>query len=224
MRVAFATCSAFADGVPGDRRAAELVGASYETWDDPDVDWSSYDRVVLRSVWDYTDRPQAFLSWCRSVGPERLRNPPELVAFNIDKRYLSTLAAPTVPTTFVKPGAPLPPLHGEIVVKPNVSAGARHTGRFGPASHDVAADLIRTICASGRTALVQPYLADVDVRGEISLVHFHGKLSHVAVKRAVLAPDEVAPVAVDAVETGVAAAMLADDLISPGEEIGRAHV
>jgi hypothetical protein len=122
-----------------------------------------------------------------------------------------------VPTVFVAPGAPLPPLQGEIVVKPNVSAGARHTGRFGPASYDVATDLVRTICASGRTALIQPYLADVDVRGEISLVHFHGELSHVAVKRAVLAPDEVAPVATDAVETGVAAAMLAEDLISPGQ-------
>jgi hypothetical protein len=217
MRVAFATCSAFGEGAPDDQPVAELVGGAFETWDDPDVDWASYDRVVLRSVWDYTDRPDAFLAWCRSVGGDRLRNSPEIVAFNIDKRYLADLAMPTVPTIFVEPGAPLPALDGEVVVKPNISAGARHTGRFGPASHGLAADLIRTICDSGRTALVQPYLADVDVRGEISLIHFHGELSHVAVKRAILAPDEVAPVATDGIETGVAAAMLADDLIDPGQ-------
>jgi hypothetical protein len=215
MRIAFATCSAFADGTPDDRRVAALVGATYEVWDSRDVDWAAYDRVILRSVWDYTDRPDAFLQWCRSVGSQRLRNAPELVACNIDKRYLSELDVATVPTAFVAPGASRPPLHGEVVVKPNVSAGARDTGRFGPTTHDEAADLIDAICASGRTALVQPYLADVDVRGEISLIHFHGVLSHVAIKRAVLAPDEIAPIAFES-GNGVAAAMLADDLISAG--------
>ena len=82
---------------------------------------------MVRSTWDYTDQVGSFLSWCRRVGDDRLRNRPALVAFNADKRYLAELAAPTVPSTFVGPGDPVPALTGEVVVKPNVSAGrTRH--------------------------------------------------------------------------------------------------
>jgi hypothetical protein len=204
------------DGHPDDHPVAELVGARFEVWDDPSVDWAGYDRVVLRSVWDYTSRAGEFLAWCRAVGPERLRNHPELVAFNSDKRYLESLSAPTVPTRFVAAGDPLPELSGEVVVKPSVSAGARDTGRFRPEAHDGARALIERIAGSGRTAMVQPFLEDVDARGEVALVHFAGELSHVLVKRSVLAPDEVAPVA-EGNPLGVAAAMLEDDLVRAGE-------
>jgi hypothetical protein len=214
MRIAFATCAAIPEGTPDDRSAARALAARFAVWDDPGVDWEAYDLVVLRSTWDYTHRPEAFLAWCRGLG-DRLRNPAELVAFNADKRYLGELSVPTVPTVFVAPGEASPVLRGEVVVKPNVSAGARNTGRFGPAAHDQAAALIERITASGRTALVQPYLAGVDVRGEVALVHFAGRLSHVLVKRAVLAPDEVAPVAAGSA-IGVAAVMLEDDLVAPG--------
>jgi hypothetical protein len=214
MRFAFATCSALPDGARDDHAPAALLGADVRTWDDPSVDWNAYDRVVLRSTWDYTKRPEAFLAWCRAVGP-RLRNRPELVAFNADKRYLAALDCPTVPTAFVAPGDPPPPLAGEVVVKPGVSAGARLTGRFGPAAHAEARALIGRIHAAGRVALVQPYLASVDERGETALVFFGGELSHVLRKRAVLRPDEVAPTATDG--TGVAAVMHEPDLVAAGE-------
>ena len=216
MRIAFATCRTMPDGHPDDHAALAALGATYAVWDDPSVNWHRYDRVVVRSVWDYTTKRAEFVAWAGSVGPERLRNTPALIAFNSDKTYLGDLAAATVPTTFVRPGDASPALDGEVVVKPNISAGARDTGRFGPATHDLAAQLITRITASGRTALVQPYLPDVDANGEIGLVHFNGALSHVLRKRAVLRPDEVAPVAAD---DGVApaAVMLEDDLVVLGE-------
>jgi len=201
------------EGWSDDHPSAGLVGAEFRCWDDPAVDWSSYDRVVIRSTWDYTRRLSEFQAWCEAVGPARLRNRPELVAFNADKRYLSALAAPTVPTRFLAPGDPDPRLEGEIVVKPNVSAGARDTGRFGPAAHTQARALIRRIHESGRVALLQPYMSLVEQRGETALVFMGGRLSHVLHKRAVLGPDEVAPT------TGplqVAQAMLAEDLVSAG--------
>ena len=110
---------------------------------------------MLRSVWDYSGRIEEFLGWCAAVGAERLRNTPELVAFDADKRYLGELGVPIAPTTFVGPGDPLPTLEGEVVVKPNVSAGARSTGRFGPPSHAEALALVERIRESGRTAIVQ---------------------------------------------------------------------
>lgn len=225
MRIAFATCAAVPDGYEDDLPAAALLDATYEVWNDPTVDWGRYDRVVLRSVWDYAQNVEAFLGWCRAVGGTRLRNPPDLVAWSADKTYLRDVAAPTVPTVFVTPGDAPPALDGEVVVKPNVSAGALDTGRFGPAAHDGALALIDRITASGRTALVQPYLADVDTHGETAMVHFGGALSHVLHKRAVLQPDEVAPVAAGELE--VAAVMLEDDLVGPGtasdDELGLAR-
>lgn len=216
MRVAFATCAAVPDGTDDDRAAAELLGADVRAWDDGAVDWDAYDRVVLRSTWDYTERVEPFLSWCRAVGSARLRNVPELVAFNADKRYLAQLGCPTVATTFVAPGEPPPALDGEVVVKPSVSAGARLTGRFGPAAHADARALLARIHARGRTALVQPYLASVDARGETALVFLGGELSHVLRKRAVLAPDEVAP-PLDGQDGAVAAVMRERDLVVAGE-------
>jgi hypothetical protein len=219
MRVAFATCLFVPEGWPDDHAAAELLGADFRSWDDPDVDWSCYDRVVLRSVFTYQHHLDAFLGWCRAIGPERLRNAPDLVAFTADKRYLSKLSAPAIPTVFVGAGDPLPELRCEVVIKPNVSAGARDTGRFSPATHGEAAALIDRIRQSGRLALVQPYLPTVERAGETAFVFFGGRLSHVLRKRPVLRPDEVAPVAREGFprQLGVAQAMLDDDLVFASE-------
>ena len=59
--------------------------------------------------------------------------------------------------------------------------------------------------------MLQPYLAEVDTRGETALVHVAGRFSHALRKRAVLAPDEVAPVRDDAL--GAAEAMYDPDLV-----------
>jgi hypothetical protein len=209
--VAFATCSELRDGSPDDHAAGALLDADYPVWDDPSVDWDAYDRVILRSVWDYTLRVHEFLDWCRRIGSERLRNGVEIAEFNADKRYLSDLSCPTVPTLFVAPGERPPDWDREMVVKPSVSAGARNTGRFAPEFAPDAQALLERIHASGRTALVQPYLRSVDELGETALVFIAGQLSHELHKRPVLAPDEVAPTTQD--RLAVAKAMLRADLV-----------
>ncbi len=215
MRIAFATCPAWPDGFADDHEAAGLAGADWRLWDDPAVDWDGYDRVVLRSVWNYTKRIDDFLAWCERVGPERLRNTPELVAFNADKRYLGELGVPIVPTAFVGPDGPPPDFEGEVVVKPNVSAGARDTGRFPADRHDEALALIEAIRSSGRVALVQPYLPGVDEQGETAIVYLDGEVSHVLRKRAILRDAGVAPLGEG--PDSPAAVMLDEDLVLAGK-------
>jgi hypothetical protein len=212
MRIAFATCAAHAEGRPDDRRVAEIVGADFRVWDDHAVDWSTYDRVIIRSVWDYSHRVNEFVDWCRTVGSARLRNVPELVAFNVDKRYLAVLSVPTVPTTLLEPGDEMPAYDHEIVIKPNISAGARDTGRFRPEAAPEAAALVAAIHASARAALIQPYLAGVDQQGETSVVYLGAVLSHVLRKRPVLRTAGIAPRAKEA--HAPAAVMLEPDLVS----------
>lgn len=189
--IALATCSAFPQGDEHDRLlAAALGGAPFVVWDDPSVDWAAYDCVVVRGTWDYTLRVDEFLRWTERVG-DRLVNPPALVAWNADKRYLAELAAdgvPVVPTTVLEPGAALPAFDAEIVVKPTVSAGSRDTARFQPTEAGHAAQLLSAIHGSGRAALVQPYVDSVDARGETALVYFDGAFSHALGKRALLRP------------------------------------
>jgi len=207
--------------MPDDHRlATELRGrggrVALLAWDDPGADWDAFDLVVIRSTWDYTRRRDAFVAWAERIG-DRLRNPPALVRWNADKRYLADLAAAglaVTPTAFVAPGDGRIELEGEVVVKPTVSAGARDTGRFGPAAHHAAGALIGRLLAAGRTAMVQPYLGSVDERGETALVYLDGELSHVLKKRAVLGPDEEAPLSDHPLEP--AAVMWEEDLVTAG--------
>jgi hypothetical protein len=185
------------------------------SWDDPAARWESFDLVVIRSTWDYSTRRDEFLAWADAVGP-RLHNPPELVRWNSDKRYVGELAAAgirAVPTTFLAPGDVVPALEGDLVVKPTVSAAARDSGRFSERSYDEASALIELIHRSGRTAMIQPYMKAVDAAGETAIVFLDGEPSHVLRKRAVLRPDEVAPVR----EGGAAEVMYDPNLVTAGD-------
>jgi glutathione synthase/RimK-type ligase-like ATP-grasp enzyme len=220
VRIAFATCAPLPDGWPDDgllaaalrERGAEV---SFAVWDDPKVDWSSFDSVLIRSTWDYTLRRDEFVSWAHSLR-DRLDNPPEIVEWNSDKRYLADLAAAgiaTVPTVYVDPGDRPPDLEGEVVVKPAVSAGARDTGRFSPAAHARARELLERLGSDGRRAMVQPYLPAVESEGETAIVFIAGEESHALRKDVVLDPDEEAPIAGG--ELRAAEAMFRPELVMP---------
>ena len=184
--IALATCAAFPAGDPDDAHlAAALPEARFAVWDDPAVDWSAFKLVVIRSTWDYQERRDEFLAWVRSV--PLIINPPEVVEWNTDKRYQSELPA-AVHTDFLAPGDPFTAPAGEYVVKPTVSAGSRHTARFGPGEEARAAALVAEIHAGGRTAMVQPYVPSVDELGETALLYFDGVFSHAIRKGPILRP------------------------------------
>lgn len=190
LSIALATNAEFADLYFDDEplrdalraRGADAVPA---VWDDPSVAWDAFDLVVVRSTWDYVTRLGEFLGWARAV--PRLANPAHLLAWNTDKTYLRSLAdagVPVVPTRWADGPASLREMAsdwGDIVVKPNVSAGARDTLRCG--SGDPAGQaLLDAIVAGGRTAMVQPYLDSVEGYGERSLLFAEGTFTH-AVRR-----------------------------------------
>jgi hypothetical protein len=216
--VAIASCTALPPQFTDDLRIAEAlaergVSATQIPWDDPGTQWSAFEAVVIRSTWDYAGRREEFLRWCDSVGPS-LHNRSALVHWGSDKSYLADLAAvgiPVVETEFVAPGEEIA-LAGEIVVKPTVSAGARDSGRFGATTHDLARQLIGEIHAGGRTAMVQPFHPTVDSMGETAVLCIDGEPAHALRKRAVLRPDEVAPVRDDAL--GAAEAMYNPGLVT----------
>ncbi len=202
-RVGLATCSALPDLDPDDR---PLVGALSErgvaaepvVWDDPDVDWSAFDLVVVRSTWDYSPRREEFVRWAEQV--PRLENSAAVLRWNTDKGYLRTLEAadiPVIPTIWLDPERHLSkravhtrmPAFGDFVVKPVVSAGARDTGRYQPISAQSRALAIQhavDLLDTGRAVMIQPYVTSVDTTGEICLTFVDGRYCHAARKNALL--------------------------------------
>jgi len=172
--------------------ALQRAGVSVDIvdWDDPDLNWSRFDRVVLRSAWDYPQRLPEFLAWLDRVeAVSDLVNPPATVRWNLDKQYLAELAeagVPITPTDFVPPGTAAAFPAGDFVVKPAVGAGSRDAASYGADQHQIAVSHVARLHASGQTVLIQPFLKSVGTEGEWPLIFFAGRFSHAASKRVTL--------------------------------------
>lgn len=206
-RIALVTCSDLPGGEPEDRAlivalAERNADASIEVWDDASVDWSAFDLVVLRSVWDYSLRRDEFLAWAYSV--PNLRNPANVIAWNSDKHYITSLAGagmPVVETQWLEPerGFDKRDLHNrfpareDFVVKPAVSAGSADTGRYTATDADSRRLAIKhalRLLEAGRSVMVQRYMPEIDTYGESALVFLHGQFSHAIHKGAMLVGED----------------------------------
>ncbi|WP_424681467.1 ATP-grasp domain-containing protein [Frateuria sp. YIM B11624] len=192
FRLAFAT-SVLVPGIhPDDAHlAACLRDRSIEpvacVWNDPAVDWTGFDAVLMRTTWDYFQHYAAFLQWLDLL-PVPLINDRALVRWNSDKRYLLDLAAQGVDIipTRLATAAELPActraMAGqELIVKPTVSGTAWHTVR-GRAGDSAFGTELAALPRDFRY-LVQPFLAEVLGAGEWSLLFFDGRYSHAVIKR-----------------------------------------
>lgn len=168
--------------------AAAGLDTEWLVWDDPAVDWASYDLAVVRCTWDYSPRRDDFVAWAETV--PRLANPADVIRWNTDKAYLAELAAaglPVVPTTVLEPGQDVQlPAGGEYVVKPAVGAGGVDAARYAPEHAELARAHARRLLAEGRRVLVQPYLTGVDEVGETAVMFCAGRYSHAVRKGALL--------------------------------------
>lgn len=175
------------------------VSADDVVWHDPAVDWAGYDLLVLRSPWDYPDRMAELTAWLAHVeGVTTVLNPPALVRWNLDKRYLGELAAhaehpvAVVPTTYHDDVAAVAADlagrgGGAVVVKPAVSAGARDTGLFG-ADDPAALALATRILDAGGVVMLQPEVPELSAGAEKAVYLVDGEPTHAIAKGALLAP------------------------------------
>ncbi len=194
MTIAFASATPFRDmdeDLPLllDAATQRGIDAEIANWDDPAVDWSAYDSVIVRSCWDYINRHDEFLAWTASV--PNLHNSHDVISWNTDKIYLRQLEAAGVPIIETRwdiaPGDDIGE-HDEWVVKPTVSAGSKDTARW-TSRDDVYAHSAELV-AAGRTSMTQPYIASVDDEGETAMLFFGGTFSHAIRKGAILAKGE----------------------------------
>ncbi len=150
--------------------------------------------VLLGTAWDYQDHPEDFIARLDALQASGIAvcNPPEVVRWNADKRYLVGLAqrgAKVIPTLWRddidRAGieAAMEELgSGRVVVKRQIGAGGIGQHSF---AHD---DLPDSGWRMGRPCMVQPFLASVVEEGEFTFVFIDGRFSHGVLKRA--APGE----------------------------------
>jgi len=159
-----------------------------------EVDWTTYDAVIIRSTWDYATDPEAFLRALAEIDSTGvpLFNSLDLVRWNIRKTYLRDLrhrGVAIVPTVWRDrlDGGELRRLldevgAGEVVVKPVIGASARGAFRVSAATTSRDAAEIEAYYAD-LALMAQPFMRAIPVEGEFSLFYFDGEYSHAIRKR-----------------------------------------
>jgi glutathione synthase/RimK-type ligase-like ATP-grasp enzyme len=198
--VALVTYAELPDLTDDDRLLADALvrrGARVEAvvWSDPNMDWTAFDSIVVRSCWDYFHRPDEFFAWLARLEHERAHvlNPAPLLRWNARKSYLRDLESrdvAIVPTAWLARGA-RPSLAtirrdtgwSELVIKPAISGSAHDTWRSVAGDEQDDDARLREMTSRGEV-LVQPLLAEISASGEWSVVFLDGVYSHAVLKRA----------------------------------------
>jgi glutathione synthase/RimK-type ligase-like ATP-grasp enzyme len=176
---------------------AELARRGYDAeaviWDDA-ADWSRYDVVVVRSIWDYHLKYARFLAWLSALDASgaRIHNPTSMLRANADKRYMVGLEQKGVritPTRVVARAEDrnLADVLAETgwrhaVVKPTVSSTGYETW-FVDAPCARADEQRFAAQKSSMDVLVQEFVSGV-YAGEQSFVFIDGAYTHSFLKRA----------------------------------------
>jgi glutathione synthase/RimK-type ligase-like ATP-grasp enzyme len=216
-RLCFVTCRTWPEISESDRlvqRALEARGAAVEArpWNDLGAAWGGFDAIVLRSNWDYHFEPDAVLGWLDRLEQDgaRVFNPPALVRWNLTKAYLLELAragVPTVATVILEDESRrgLETLMAarawrRVVMKPVISASAHDTRLVSAATMDEAVDALAS-GAMRRPVLVQPFVEEIQTRGEWSLIFIETEMTHAVLKRPAAGEFRVQPRLGGTVET-----------------------
>jgi glutathione synthase/RimK-type ligase-like ATP-grasp enzyme len=230
IEVALASCAVLPEADPDEAPLLSAlrergVKAAVLAWDDPSARFDQARLTIIRSTWNYHRTPARFARWVRDVAERSsLFNPAEVVLWNMHKRYLLKLSArgvPVLPTQLVPQDAKqslaaITRDRGwqDVVIKPAVSAGSRSTRRF--AAHELALGEAHLAAITAREdALVQPYIRQVEQRGERSLVWIDGQITHALRKAPRLEGDvERITLAEDVTDAELALAHRAIDALS----------
>ena len=172
-----------------------LSGLDIEIFDAP---WSApltrdYDLIVPLVAWGYHNAPDRFRVVMADLHAREIRvfNPPEIVAWNVDKTYLRDLAeggVRIIPTQFVEQVTPDNIAQAQadfgdaLVIKPVISAGAKNTLIWRDGDM-LAFDAIEDRAGPPKgAAMIQPFMPAIQSEGEWSLLFFAGEFSHAVLK------------------------------------------
>ncbi len=200
MKIAILTCEKCPELAPRDKHLLPLfeqrnIRADVIIWSDPAIEWSAYDGLLFRSVWDYHLRPEEFNNWLNRLAELNIKtlNLVETIRHNQHKFYLKELenkGIEIIPTVFIDKteALDLSVINSRnwqrAVIKPAVSASSYLTTLFDISDRQKIESEYQPVAAQ-RDLLLQPFMTEIKETGELSLVFFNRKYSHAVIKRAV---------------------------------------
>lgn len=194
--VTLLTCAAYAQGTSDDQVLARALSAharvgkvEFAVWDS--IATSSTSTVMIRSLWDYCEQHDVLLAWLRTMHDTRLLNPASVCAWNSHKSYLLDLSErfglPVVPSLLFVGGESTAKAvlaaaksHGwsRCIVKPAVGSHGGGVVQLPDTSSKPSVRVLKKLDMqlASKDMLLQPYIASVQHRGEVSLVFLRGEL------------------------------------------------
>lgn len=164
-------------------------------WNDPQVNWETYDLAILKSPWDYFDLIKDFYQWLKLLQDKKVRllNPIEVVKWNADKHYLQEIenaGLNVTPSIFIDQGSSpalatyFDQLHtDQLIIKPCVSGGSKNTFKVTAANQQEVSEKLRSLLVE-EDFIAQPFLSEIESEGEWSFLFFGGQFSHALLKKA----------------------------------------
>jgi len=171
------------------------IAVSPALWDDATINWQQFDAIILRSMWDYFERPDEFNQWLDKLKMLNCKvlNPLSVVKWNQNKNYFDD---------FSRKGVLLPPYvicsqknedtlktilqdngWSKAVVKPAISGGAYNTWVTDTGTAAADETRFRKLLQAG-DVIIQIFVEEIITKGELSLVFFNKKFSHAICKKA----------------------------------------
>ena len=159
-----------------------------KNWADIEFDWCTTKYVIFRTTWDYFEKFDKFFLWIEMTKKKTVFiNSSEIIKWNIDKHYLKFLQKKGIniaPTTFIEKNnfKSLSKLFikskwEKAVLKPAISGAARNTYCITKQNYTELEDIFNKLITK-ESMLLQEYLSDITLNGEISLIMIGGEYTH----------------------------------------------
>jgi glutathione synthase/RimK-type ligase-like ATP-grasp enzyme len=169
------------------------IDAKPVIWNDPNIDWGTFDYLIFRNTWDYFEKETEFNLWLdhiEKLGVKTL-NPIAIIKQNKHKFYLREMEKQGIlilPTLFIDKTKALnlkeiiPSHWKKAVIKPAFSAGSYLTEVFDIESIDRINILYQNV-AQEKELLLQEFMPEIQTLGETSFIFFNKKFSHAVNKK-----------------------------------------
>lgn len=195
MKIALLTSSQEQDTYPDEQPfIQELknqnIDFSWIVWNKKNIDWNQFDKVIIRTTWDYQSNYKQFLEVLSHIEQSQacLQNPLETIKWNVDKKYLFELQEAginIIPTTIVdEVDQTFLRINNQktMVLKPTVSASAYDTFKINESNLRENLPAIKETLQR-KTMMAQPFVSEIVTEGEYSLFYFKGRFSHAVCKK-----------------------------------------
>lgn len=190
---AFGASTENEDHVLSDILTEEGISTEIVPWSDPEVDWSRFSMLLIKSPWDYFDYYEEFLNWIQKISALDIPvlNSLEILIWNSNKKYLLEIEEKgfkVISGQLLPKGEPInwSGLQSKFgnepyIIKPLVSGGAKNTFKIGlETKGEVKRKVDDLILSEG--FLAQPFVPEIETVGEYSLIFFNSVFSHAVLK------------------------------------------